>query len=516
MAVQSYLNLYTWLLGWQLYDQIWSMLAILGFLAIPFAVLAIKVVFEPLASGSKLKDLSENAVTRLNVHMLLALLVLLFAGVPMVELQPSQVNYTPTCVQGATSVTPNHTNTTYDNLVTIPDSIRVPLWWYLIMAISNGFTDQAKSLVSCPIVNLRALQSELVTTNIKSAQTKAEVIRFKKECYFAAQDRFVHVSDPIKQQEIQKALAQYGLDDTDWVGSETLQTVGGFYDSLYAQSPVNGFPYLGNDQDKIQSQTGQPQWGTPSCKTWWQDNSHGLRAKLYAEFDGNTQKTLAEISGTTSLSQVQDAVIRGMLTRQTGGDFFHRGYGSEEDNVPDNWLGKITASIGADMTTTEQFPKIHMLQNMLPIFQALVEYMVFILLPIMLVFSGYSIRFVISASFFIFAIIFMSFLWHAVTYIDNFLMQAIYQAYKADGSEDTIAFITHLVVEKANPYANILDFVVSTFYVASTLILLFMAGWTGWKGGSAIAGNSRAMEGISESGGGKGGGAVRLLTKLVK
>lgn len=516
MAVQSYLNLYTWLLGWQLYDQLWAMLANLGFLAIPFAFIAIKAVIEPLASNTSLKDLSNTSVTRLLVYVLVALFILLFAGVPMVELVPSQVNYTPTCNKLAKPVTPNNTNTTYDNLITIPTSIRVPLWWYLVMAVSNGITDQAKSFVSCPVVDLRALQAELMTTPITSAQTKQEVARFRSECYLPAYNRYLAINDPTKQQAIEKSLKTYGADDLSWIGSETLQTIPGFYDSLYASAPVKGFPYMGTDQDQIQSQTGQPQWGTPSCKTWWQDSSHGLRTRLYELFKSNTQETLADLAGGASLKTAQDAAIYSMLVKDTGGTFLNRGYDSEEDSTPSNFIGKVIADTSSDWTATEQFPKIHMLQNMLPIFQALVEFLLFTLLSIMLVFSGYSIRFILSASFFTFAVIFMSFLWHTVTYIDNFLMEAMYQTFNPDGTLNMFGYVTNLILKKANPHANTLDFVVSTFYVGSTLFFLFMAGWIGWKGGTAIAGNSRAMEGISESAGGRSSSLLNIATKLIK
>lgn len=516
MAVQSYLNLYTWLLGWQLYDQIWALLANLGLLALPFAIIAVKAVYEPLISGTEFKKLGDVAITRMIAQMLIALMVLVSVGVPMVELKPSQINYTPTCVKNAQKVTPNNSGTTYDNLVTIPSSIKVPLWWYLVMAVSNGFTDATKSFVACPVVDLRGLQAALVTTRIKSAQLKTEVYRFRSECYLPAYNRYINLQDSGKQQAVENSVNTYGSDDLSWIGSETFQTVPGFYDTLYAQSPVKGFPVTSSDQDDIQSQTGQPAWGSPSCKTWWQDNSNGLRYQLYNVFDHNTQETLAEAAGADDLKISQDAAIYSMLVKDTAGNFFNRGFGSEEDKTPDNFIGKVSAAIGADMAAGEQFSKIHMLQNMLPIFQALVEFLLFMLLSLMLVFSGYSVRFVISGSTFMFAVIFMSFMWSTVTYVDNFLMQAMYHTQKPDGTVDAFGYISNMMLEKENPYANTLDFVVSTFYVGSTLFFLFMLGWVGWKGGTAIAGNSRAMEGVGESSGGKGSKLLSIVTKMIK
>lgn len=516
MAVQSYLNLYTWLLGWQLYDQIWAFLANVGILAVPFAWISYKAVFDPLVAGHKFKDVGDKALTRLLAHMLIAVFILLVVGLPAVEMKPSSVNYTPTCVKDAKTVTANNTGTTYDNLVAIPDSIQVPFWWYLVMAISNGVTDQFKSFVACPVVDLRALQAQLSTTAIKSPQTKAEVARFRSECYLPAYNRYIHLQDKTKEQEVEDAIKKYGADDVSWMGSETFQTVAGFYDTLYAQSPVKGFPYMGTDQDQIQSQTGQPEWGTPSCKTWWQDDSNGLRQTLYNSFDKHTQETLAEAMGSANLNMAQNGAVYSMMVKDTGGNFINRGYSSEEDKTPENFMGKVAASVGADWTATEQFPKIHMLQNMLPIFQALVQYVVFFLLSIMLVFSGYSFRFVLSGTFFVFALIFMSFLWSTVTFVDNFLMQAMYHSYRPDGTYDAFSSVVNMALGKVNPNANTLDFVVSTFYVGVTLILLFMGGWLGWQGGTAIAGNSRTMEGISQDGGGKGGKLISTIAKFIK
>lgn len=516
MAVQSYLNLYTWLLGWQLYDQIWAMLANLGLLAVPFAFIAIKSVYEPLSSGHSMKRVGDAAIVRMITQILLAMVVLVSAGVPSIELQPSQVNYTPSCVTSPTAKTANNTGTTYDNLITIPESIKVPIYWYLIMSFSNGFTDQAKSFVSCPVVDLRSLQAELITTSIKSPQLKSEVKRFRSECYIPAYSRYLNIQDKDKQNTIEQSISQYGEDDLSWIGSETFQTVPGFYDSLYAESPVMDFPNTGSAEDNIQSQVGSAAWGTPSCKQWWQNDGIGLRSKLYNNFTSHTQETLAEAAGGYDKKIAQDAAIYSMLVKNTGGNFWDKGFSSEEDKTPDNMAGKVLSEVGADWTGSQQFSKIHMLQNMLPIFQALVEFLYFVLLPIMLVFSGFSLRFVISASFFLFALIFMSFLWSTVTYIDNFLMQAMYHAFKPDGSFNVFGYVSNIMLEKANPNANILDFVISTFYVGSTLFFLVMAGWIGWKGGTAIAGNSKSMEGIGDSAGGKGAASISAIARVIK
>lgn len=505
MGVQSYLALYTLLLGWQEYDALWHMMASLGLLALPFAFIAYKAFKDPILSMGA-KDAGIIGTRRFIFHILTALLILLFVGVPTVSLHPHLLHYKPTWSDAGTKIAyPGDTGTTYDDLLPIPDDIKVPIYWYVVLAISNGITDQAKDTISKPNVNLRALQSSLNLTTIQDPTLKAEVMRFDKECYLPAYRKYVKMNDSQEEQDsIREAQKKYGQDDVSWIGSEIFQTVSGFYNILYASSPVQGFPYNpSNPDDEIQGQVGHPVSGTPPCINWWQNENHGLRNRLYKQLDGKTQKDLQQLIPEGDENLAHDAIIRSLIEKSGGGgSFFNFGYSTEEDyrQGSADFLAKWGSKVFIDKAALEEYPKIHIIMNALPVIQAVLLFTVIMLLAIALPMFGYSFRFVITASVFLFSITFASFLWHCITWLDQFLLQALYGADAFSGRSTSPEMIRNMVTSAINPQKNLVDLTVSAFYVFVPFIWLFITSWGGIMMGNAFVGVKESEHGAEKVG----------------
>ena len=510
MGVQGYLSLYTVLLGWQSYDAIWNILTQLGLIMLPFGIIAIKSFVEPLMSMGA-KDSGIVGARRFMVHMSVALFVLMLAGAPIVTLQANVLHFKPHCDQSASDATPGHTGTTYDNVLPIPTDVKVPMVWYIIMALSNGITDQAENIISCPEVNLRSLEQEINFTSIKSEPLKRETQQFYNDCYLPAYNHFVNDNDKGKNQsQIEEYASEYGDDDVSWIGSNTFQNISGYYDSFTASTPIIGFPVdLSKTNDQIQSQAGDQKWGAPTCKTWWQDRNIGLREHLISLISDKAKRANAHFSSDTA-----DAEIRAIIEKSTLGGILDKGYYSEENGKT---YGGITGKAVTELAALSKYPFVHILMNMLPIIQAVTLAATFMMLAIGLPLSHYSLGFCVKAAVFIFSLTFCSFLWHWVTWIDNTLLTSLY----GTGAKYAhwYQYCYHLFSDGVNPNKTLVDITICIMYVTLPSLWVSVATWAGIQVGNALnfamfssLASSMSSSGMSTATG-TAKGVIKLLTK---
>ena len=280
MSVTGYLALYTTLMGWQQYQNLWQLMVGTGLVFIPFIGIVMKCFLEPFESQEP-KSAAVIALRRLMISIIGALIIIEFCCVPTIPLDPKVLHYEPVCQTKAQMATPGHTGTTYDNQFPTPTGVKVPILWYLVMAISNGFTHAATEGLSCSTVDFQTLQEQLKVNHIDNPSLKKETVEFYSDCYIPAYSRYMSgdMSDGEKE-EIQSLQKQYGKDDIAWLGSHAFLTVPGFYNSLYAREPIKGFLY-DPERDQFEGQTqDHSRWGQPNCKDWWTSESQGLDGKL--------------------------------------------------------------------------------------------------------------------------------------------------------------------------------------------------------------------------------------------
>src|SRR5689334_5879671 len=120
-AVQSYPELYTTLLGWSLYNQIWELLTQTGLAYLPFIGIVLRNMTQPYVS-QETKDAGSTSLRRMEVDFIGTLLLIFFAVSPAFPLDPALISYTPVCpINGdSTTVHPGNTGTSYDKAFTVP------------------------------------------------------------------------------------------------------------------------------------------------------------------------------------------------------------------------------------------------------------------------------------------------------------------------------------------------------------------------------------------------------------
>ncbi len=489
MGVQGYLSLYTMLLGWQQYDSLWSIMVATGIFYIPFLYIVVKGWLQPLLS-QETKAAAVISVRRIIIGLIGGLALLCVAGLPTVQLQPNAIHFQPSCDGTAKIATPGNSGTTYDNLP-VPSTVTIPLLWYVVLAVSNGVTDAAISGLSCVPVDLRNLQNQIDLSTIQDAQLKAETKEFYQQCYLPAYSQYMAATNnPALQNQIDKAKDKFGQDDVSWIGSNTFNTVDGFYNRIQSSNMIAGFPFSPL-RDVIEGQmVPHPKWGEPYCNEWWADSSDGLRVRLYNQLAPTAQAQITKLAQTFPQggAALQDAVIKSLLQKSflTMG-FIDRGYDSEEDNRAG--LADKAAMVAAKVFTVKaalmEYPKLHILLNALPVLQAVLLFGIFVLLAFALPLSGYSIGFCFTASVMLFSVTFCSYIWHVVSWFDAWLLQSLYGA--PAGGTPQATWAANLLTNTISPGRILADLTISSAYIFLPFVWLAMTAWAGVKGGAALS-----------------------------
>lgn len=419
LGVQSYPELYTTLLGWQLYDQIWDLLSQTGLAFLPFIGIVLRNITHPYTS-QETKDAGSTSLRRMEVDFISALVFIFFAVSPAFTLDPSVLYYTPLCQTSGQSNTyhPGNTGTTYDQAFTVSTGdIHVPMWWYAVMAFSEGITSGANTLIACS-PDLRKLTSQVNMAKIPDAELKQEVQEFEQECFIPARTQYladVHSNSPMLTPVLAE-IDEYGENDTEWPGSHAFLHT--YYPGLSATQPVKGFPYeASRDINADTNANHPPAYGTPSCDVWWSDSQYGLKNRLKSVM---TASFWDQLNATTGNEKTQDDVLKKIIFNSA------TGYDKASDMVGDWGYSHVATALGTWFHQLDQYPKIYAAEEAAPIIQALLLLMIYTFLPLALVFTSYRASSFISGAVIVFSLIFWTFIWHLVSWTDSALMTALY------------------------------------------------------------------------------------------
>jgi hypothetical protein len=465
LGVQSYPELYTTLLGWQMYDQIWDLLSETGLAFLPFIGIVLRNIAHPYTS-QETKDAGSTSLRRMEVDFVSTLLLIFFAVSPAFTLAPSVLYYTPLCQTNgqSSSYHPGNTGTTYDQAFTVPTGdIRVPIWWYAVIAFSEGITSGANTLIACS-PDLRKMTSQVAMAKITDPALKQEVQEFEQECFIPARTQYladVHSNNPILT-PILAEIEQYGENDTEWPGSHAFSQT--YYQGLRATQPVKGFPYQASGDINADTNADHPpDYGTPTCDVWWNDSQYGLKNRLKAVMPINFW---ADYDDEMQDENTQDDVLKEVIfSSQTG-------YDKASNMVGDVGYSHVATALGTWFHQLDQYPKLYAAEESAPIIQALLLMMVYTFLPLALVFTSYRTSSFISGAIIIFSLIFWTFIWHIVSWTDSALMTALYGD----------SWFSH-----QSPNATLVDMMVGVLIIVAPLFWFSFMGSMGMAIGGLVS-----------------------------
>ncbi|WP_299314925.1 conjugal transfer protein TraG N-terminal domain-containing protein [uncultured Halomonas sp.] len=525
MGVDSYLELFTTLYGWQIFNNIWSILTTTGIAFIPFIVILIRN-FIDVNTSMEANAGSAASVRRMEIEIVTALTVVVLAGQPALNLQAHELRYTPQAtLSNPTPATVNATNagTTYGQagFTSAPTSVRIPLWWYGVMALSSGVNHAI--VAGLPATGeMREMERALRTMYIENPSLRLEVNNFYTRCYVPARSKFGR-EQPAAAIPI---LNTQGVDDTDWMGSHVYRQVPGYYDVLYAGNPVPGWPVNpARDTDQYWLDTSIVlDHGIPYCKEWWEHPTLGLRQKLL-EDNSRTQRV---VTWTQSLfpgmnaEQRRDLLARNIL-EQTPKSYVESIAAMRERKNPGVDLpgplqysplsmigaGNELLTQGISVVGLVSFytlflePTLVLILQALPFIQSLTLMGIYALLPLVLVFGMYQPSILLVGAIAIFTVKFWAVLWHITSWIDNNLLQSMY---------DGPSLLERVTI--MDPKSILLTMIVAGMYLAMPVIWSAMMGWVGYKAVGAINSVTDQLSTSAKESGRKGGEAVQKKTKL--
>lgn len=352
LSVQSFPELYTMLIGWNLYDQLWNLLSQTGVAFIPFIGIVLRNIARPYES-QEAKDAGSTSLRRMEIDFLTTLFLIFIGVSPFISIDASVISYTPICAteENANTYHPGNTQTTWDKAFAIPNqTIKIPLWWYAVISVSEGFSSAANTLVQCT-PNLRQMVTMVDMTELNDPTLKQELQQFELQCYIPARTEYLQdsKSNTDTMETINETRQEFGEDDTEWLGSHAFQTT--YYQNLHAEEPVQGFPYDPNqDINADTNKTNPPAYGTPNCNDWWNDEQNGLKGKLYTALPKGFNQFESFFDNDPD-GKLKDNVIKKIINNASG-------YDKANNTVGDYGYSHLAESLGSWMSQLSVLVKI--------------------------------------------------------------------------------------------------------------------------------------------------------------
>ncbi len=97
----------------------------------------------------------------------------------------------------------------------------------------------------------------------------------------------------------------------------------------------------------------------------------------------------------------------------------YRGYGGNADMTTMNAISRIGATAGSAVASLGAFPAFDAMRQALPMVQSILLMAVYIMLPMILAFAAYEFSTLITLTFVVFALNFLTFWWELARWLDS-------------------------------------------------------------------------------------------------
>lgn len=485
MNVDSYLELFTTMLGWMFYDTLWDILTGTGLAYIPFVWLVLSNLLESHNNGMDVNTAPAMAsLKRLEVELATMLFVVVLAAQPTLTMNIASLKY------GAVTSVSNTSTFGVSGFVPTAATAKVPIWWSGVMSISAGIN--AAAMNSMPAVdNLRELATVASMTNISDPLVAEEVRQFYMDCYAPARSKYY--ADKPSNAAIAGALATYGASDPEWMGSHVYQL--SYYIDYRASRTVPGFPYDPLRDTEYADLAAPPTWGRPYCVEWWATAAvTNLQEKINTPALSLTSiiNSLTTYAGATGILK-KDTVTKVVLTNSPPSIVDNKYYAGAENAtfMMSDILKGVVGSATAPFADLLENLIVFLAKEGFPMLQALILMGIYALLPFILVIGSYSLEVMFVGALGLFTVKFWTFLWAMAAWVDQNLIGAMYPTPASiEGFLGVVGWSKNLAGGKA----ALLDLVTSGLFFILPLLWTMMMGWAGMRAFSAIGGlQSRAL-----------------------
>ncbi|MEF8621805.1 TIGR03756 family integrating conjugative element protein [Escherichia coli] len=352
-------------------------------------------------------------------------------------------------------------------------------------AISQTHDYKAAAVAVLPCKpDLRQLRFEVQHTRIADPVLAQELQDFVNDCYGPSRARLKRLGSDISEEQSR---------EVDWVGSVFYLTTLGYYDHDHSHTPRAAWPYDASRDDGLNDTGGG---GYPACKEWWSDGDAGLKNRLLKQVDTTLWQQLQKLG--QSKDEYEQAVLRSLVSPRnmqvSQGGLVYNGFGG---NAGDNLnasqaLSRLGSIAGMSVSSLALFPAFDSVRQALPMVQAFLGMALVICIPVILLFSAWELKTVVTLSFVQFALFFLTFWWELARWLDSWLMEIIYNA------EGASHFNLYGLQNASDDL--IVNVVMGTMFVVLPAFWLGALTWAGARVGGAVAGVISAGSGDVKNG----------------
>ena len=433
-------QLYAYLIGWWQYDVWWAVLRSTGIFYIVITVMFLKCIVVPFAS-QEARAASSTMVKRILISWVGLFLAISLFALPIISINVHSILFA-NATTGQT-VNPFNNKSTYAN--NIPDSvtqvgiIEMPVGFYMAVSMFNGIgTVMYDSLADD--TTIREAQQIASTVGIKNGETRLQYVQFIHDCYEPAYADVMNGN--------YDSTSSIGIDvENNYTKNNGVSLNNAsdpvlekdFYPKYKAQEPVKGFPFIASE-DSINAQGGKsfyPKYAMPQCNVWWPKLNNQLYDDINKQWLANNpnnenQSILDYVNSQHWWSEgtqeeYKSAIVQTFLQKSFGSNqSLAQNYYTEADydkNIGSDFQKGVGLSYQSKLGGLQG--SFSTLIEMLPLIQAYILVAVFALLPIGLMWSGFSFKFILGSLSLIFSVIACTYLWHLVSFIDNFFIQSM-------------------------------------------------------------------------------------------
>jgi len=519
MGVNSYAEIFTTVIGWHLYNVAWDVLASTGIVYLPFLGILLDHWRTAFVDGEEAGGASAG-LRALEIDLYLALTVVMLACVPnsLTMLNRGDVFYAPPATTANPSpVTANGNapaSTFGTALGSTPSAVKVPVWWYAVMAISSGLNTAIISGAGLSLDDLRKVTEASKRANIDDPQVRHEALRFYNECYVPARTKFLGA--PVSAAAA-AAITTYGADDPEWMGSHALLDDATFYGAAYAEREVPGWPVdTVRDRDQATAPL-PPAWGRPSCKEWWQGGSGavGLQSKIVGEVGATSDlNTLVSTFGASLTAQRRADLATQTALDKTKLTVIPEAFIPARSGFAENTISSTVVMISGFITTFFTWLATAVLKPSLPFIQCLMLLGIYMLMPFVMVLARYSLEAMVTEAMAVFTIKMWSVLWFVTDFLDDKLALAIYP-----DADSALSALSSFFKVGDPTKAMLLNLVVMSLYLALPALWSGLMAMIGMRVGTTLApAANTSMDNIIAAGDSAkrmGGGAASLAARTI-
>ncbi|MEV1220253.1 conjugal transfer protein TraG N-terminal domain-containing protein [Pseudomonas aeruginosa] len=487
----DYLEYYLTLVSWVVHNGIWSVLVASGMFAIPFLAIVIQEWLKARAEGADEGNKGVLSSARIENRVFVAIVVIMFAGIPFIDVDFNTIKYDRSRSTQCQVNVPEPTDTGWSqSFSTINNqSAKVPVWWFAMHAISRAITGASVAAIPCG-TDLRQIRMDIDATRIDDPVLAQEVSDFTRDCYGPARAKLFMTRPSLSEEQ---------MHDVTWIGSSYFVGTAGFYDSYRSRTPRDAWPFDATRDAGLAQVPGGG--GYPTCRQWWSDGGHGLRARLLAQVDPSLLTRLAGWAGFLSQAEINDSVIRAVASprqQKLNQGAVYTDYGGQIDMTLPNIVTRAASDVGLTVGSLGYFPAMDVVRQALPMVLSLLKMALVICIPLVLLIGTYDLKTVVTVSVVQFALFFTDFWFQLARWIDSTILDALY-GWGWGWNRPHTNFDP--LVGLNNTFGDmLLNFVMATMFLILPTFWVAALAWAGVRAGNVLQGLSTGTRDAGQAG----------------